>query len=217
MAPPPVSGKLRPWNSHGPITDRVATIVNFQYCCIWTEMSSPFPENRNSVWKFCVQNTVLKALLWSSHLGADCCFASELLPSKAPGLYRHPSSISILLWSCLVEIISMYWWYVAEHGIGSIVEASFPYVSQPGDVWMFLTNVVCDTFSTQPTQPAHVPDLTVCKRTKQSRVTSTFLDRCLKLFGHICWASPSHNHARALQAFINNHIPEDWCLKLCRC
>jgi len=37
MAPPPASSKPQRWNSHGPITDRVTTIINFQYCCIWTE------------------------------------------------------------------------------------------------------------------------------------------------------------------------------------
>jgi len=38
---------------------------------------------------------------------------------------------------------------------------------------------------------AHVPNLTVRKRTKQSRLTSTILDRRLKLFGHIHRAGPS--------------------------
>jgi len=55
----------------------------------------------------------------------------------------------------------------------------------------------------------HVSNLTVCKRTNGSpRVTSTILEWHLKLFGNICWANPSHDHAQALQAFIN-HIPED--------
>jgi len=55
---------------------------------------------------------------------------------------------------------------------------------------------------------AHVSNLTVRKRTKQSLVTSTILDRRLKLFGHIRRADPSHDHARALQASINC-LPED--------
>jgi len=43
---------------------------------------------------------------------------------------------------------------------------------------------------------AHVLKLTVRKRTNQRHVTSTILDRRLKLFGHICRADPSHDHAR---------------------
>jgi len=42
---------------------------------------------------------------------------------------------------------------------------------------------------------AQVSNLTVHKGTKQSPVTSIILDRHLKLFGHIRWADPSHDHA----------------------
>jgi len=56
---------------------------------------------------------------------------------------------------------------------------------------------------------AHVSNLTVRKRTKQSQVTSTILDRRLKLFGHIRRADPSHAHACGFQASINR-LPEDW-------
>jgi len=56
---------------------------------------------------------------------------------------------------------------------------------------------------------AHVSNLTVRKRTQQSRVTSIILDRRLKLFDHIRRADPSHDHARTLQASINR-LSEDW-------
>jgi len=55
---------------------------------------------------------------------------------------------------------------------------------------------------------AHISNLTVHKQTKQSRVTSTILDRRLKAFGHIRRADPSHDHAPALQA-STNRLPED--------
>jgi len=52
-------------------------------------------------------------------------------------------------------------------------------------------------------------NLTVRKRTNRRRVTSTILDRRLKLFGHIYRADPSHDHARALQGSITC-LPENW-------
>jgi len=63
---------------------------------------------------------------------------------------------------------------------------------------MRLINGVCDTFSTYPTQPMS-QNLIVRKLTNQRRVTSTILDRRLKLLGHTCRADPSHDHAWALQ------------------
>jgi len=67
----------------------------------------PFAENRNSVQKTCVQNTILKASLWSmwiyvgGYLAADCFFASKnskMLASKAPVVWSG-------VWrSCMVYV-----------------------------------------------------------------------------------------------------------------
>jgi len=49
-----------------------------------------FAENRNSVRKTGIENTVLNALLQiyvRGHLGAHCFFVSEMLASKAPVIY----------------------------------------------------------------------------------------------------------------------------------
>jgi len=90
MAPPPASGKPRPWNSHGPITDRLTTIINLQYCCIWTENVVCILQRIVIQYeKTYVQNTALKVLLWSmwiyvgGHLGADCFWHQSSWPVRS--------------------------------------------------------------------------------------------------------------------------------------
>jgi len=64
MAPPPASGKPQPWNSQGPITDRLTTIC-FKYFCIRTENAVCFLQRIVIQYgKSCVQNTAFKAFLF---------------------------------------------------------------------------------------------------------------------------------------------------------
>jgi len=96
MAPPPASGKSQPWNSHNrPITDRLTTIINFQYCCISRKCCLLFAENCNSVRKTRIQNTILK-VLWLSmwmYVGASVFFGIRAVGQSGPcGCATHSAS-----------------------------------------------------------------------------------------------------------------------------
>jgi len=54
----------------------------------------------------------------------------------------------------------------------------------------------------------HVPNLTVCRRMNQHSVTTTIIDHCLILSGHICQADPSCKHIRDLQTSIHQLLED---------
>jgi len=130
-----------------------------------------------------------------------------------------PLSTDCIVWYCLQKkdrSSTPAWepWTVAsgEHlsSYQTLLVQHLPVLLYGADTWSItitarrrldaLTSGVCHTFSAYPIQPMSQIWQSVSER-----------NRAESLFGHICWAYPSHDHALALQA--SNCLPEDWqCL-----
>jgi len=65
------------------------------------------------------------------------------------------------------------------------------WLSQPGDVSLFVTNGACDTFFAYPTQPMSHIWQSVSEQNRAESPVLSIRDRRLKLFDQIRWADPS--------------------------
>jgi len=88
-------------NFNGPIPNRWLQLLIFNIALSERKMPLVVAENRNSVRKTCVQNTVLKALLWNmwiyvgGHLGADCFLHQSCWSVRPPVML--PNNVSRLI------------------------------------------------------------------------------------------------------------------------